>query len=138
MIGSGMLAAPSKVFALAHGWSFAVLGLAALVIVPLILCFADLGSRYSGTGGPYLYARRSLPGWLAYCAGWLLWISQVFSTAALTNLLLTYLAGFFPALDAGPVRASVIVAFGAAMTLITLLGIRGSARTSNLLVVLKV
>ncbi len=138
MVGSGMMAGPSKVFALAHGWSFAVLGLSGLVILPLILCFADLGSRYTGTGGPYLYARRSLPGWLAFCAGWLLWISQVFSNAALTNLLLSYLTGFFPALGGGWPRAGVMLAFGAAVTTITLLGVRGSARTSNLMVVLKV
>lgn len=138
MVGSGMMAAPAKVYALAHGWSFAVLGLSAALIIPMILCFADLGSRYSGTGGPYLYARQSLPGWLAYCAGWLLWISQIFSTAALTNLLLTYLAGLFPALGGGIGRAAVMAAFGVTVAAITLAGIRGSARTSNLLVALKV
>jgi APA family basic amino acid/polyamine antiporter len=138
MVGSGMMAAPAKVFALAHGWSFAVLGFSAALVIPMILCFADLGSRYSGTGGPYLYARQSLPGWLAYCAGWLLWISQIFSTAALTNLLLTYLAGLFPALGGGIGRSAVMAAFGVAVAAITLAGIRGSARTSNLLVTLKV
>ena len=112
MIGSGMMAAPAKVFALAHGWSFAVLGLSALLIMPLILCFADLGSRFSGTGGAYLYARAALPGWLAFAVGWLLWISQGFSTATLTNLFVTYLAGFFPALEAGWPRAGVILGWG--------------------------
>src|SRR3954468_418877 len=78
MIGSGMMAAPAKVFALAHGWSFAVLALSALAIAPLILCFVDLASRFTGTGGAYLYARSALPGWLAFAVGWLLWISQGF------------------------------------------------------------
>ena len=50
MIGAGMLAAPAKVFALAGDWSFVVLAGAAVVLIPLILCFADLGSRFSGTG----------------------------------------------------------------------------------------
>jgi APA family basic amino acid/polyamine antiporter len=138
MVGSGMMAAPAKVFGLAHGWSFAVLGLSALVIIPMIVCFADLGSRFSGTGGPYLYARESLPGWMAFCAGWLLWVSQVFSTAALTNLLLTYLAGFLPALGGGLPRAALMLLFGALVTTITLRGVRGSVRTSNVMVVLKV
>jgi len=63
MIGAGMLAAPAKVYALAGDWSFAVLAAAAALLVPLVLCFADLGSRFSGTGGAYLY-RTEIEGML--------------------------------------------------------------------------
>ena len=52
MMGAGMLAAPAKVFGLAGDWSFIVLAISALILLPLILCFADLGSRFSATGGP--------------------------------------------------------------------------------------
>ena len=61
MMGAGMLAAPAKVFGLSGDWSLLVLGLSALILVPLILCFADLGSRFASTGGPYIYAREALP-----------------------------------------------------------------------------
>src|SRR6478735_5656979 len=81
MIGSGMLAAPAKVYAIAGGWSFLILMASALVMVPLVLCFADLGSRFSGTGGPYLYARSALPPAAAFSVGWLLWFSQAMSAA---------------------------------------------------------
>jgi APA family basic amino acid/polyamine antiporter len=138
MIGSGMLAAPAKVYALAGGWSFLVLLAAALALVPLILCFADLGSRFSGTGGPYLYARSALPPSAAFSVGWLLWFSQAMSAATLCNLMISYLAGFAPALGQGWPRASVILILGSALTLIALLGIRQSARASNLLIALKV
>jgi APA family basic amino acid/polyamine antiporter len=137
MIGSGMLAAPAKAFALAHGWSLAILGVSALLIVPMILCFADLGSRFSGTGGPYLYARGALPGPLAFAVGWLLWVSQVFATATLSNLLVTYLAGFWPALAHGAPRAAALVTLGLGVTAVALRGIRQSAQTSNLFAVLK-
>src|SRR5678816_559276 len=86
MIGAGMLAAPARVYAAAGDWSFAVLGVAAVILVPLILCFADLGSRFSATGGPYLYARAALPPVMAFAVGWLLWLSQALSTATLSNL----------------------------------------------------
>ncbi len=137
MIGSGMMAAPAKVFAVAHGWSFAVLALSALLVAPLMLCFADLASRFSGTGGPYLYARAALPGWLAFAVGWLMWISQGFSTATLTNLFMTYLAGFFPVLEGGWPRAAVIVLLGVGATAIALRGIRQSAGASNVTAILK-
>lgn len=138
MIGAGMLAAPAKVFALAGDWSFAVLAGAAIVLIPLILCFADLGSRFSGTGGPYLYAREALPPVLAFSVGWLLWFSQALSAATLANLFVTYLGGFFPALESGWPRVAVIVGLGLTLSGIVLAGIRQSASASNLLVTIKV
>lgn len=137
MIGAGMLAAPARVYGLVDGWSFAVLATSAIILIPLILCFADLGSRFSETGGPYLYARAVLPGWTAFAVGWLLWISQALAIATLVNLLVSYLAGFFPGVAEGPARAVVIVAIGAILTIIVLSGIRQAAGASNLLVILK-
>ncbi|TAL37766.1 MAG: APC family permease [Phenylobacterium sp.] len=138
MIGAGMLAAPAKVYALAGGWSFVVLAAAALALTPLILCFADLSSRFSGTGGPYLYARAGLPALPAFAVGWLMWFSQAMSVATLSSLFVTYLAGFVPALETGLPRYLTIAALGVALTGIVLLGIRQSARASNVLIVLKV
>lgn len=138
MIGAGMLAAPAKVYALAGDWSFAVLAAAAIVLIPLIMCFADLGSRFSGTGGPYLYAREALPPILAFSVGWLLWFSQALSAATLANLFVTYLGGFFPALESGWPRTATLLTLGAILTGLVLSGMRQSARASNLLVTIKI
>ena len=138
MIGSGMLAAPAKVYAIAGGWSFLVLFASALLLVPLILCFADLGSRFSGTGGPYLYARSALPPQAAFSVGWLLWFSQAMSAATLCNLMVSYLAGFLPAVAEGWPRAAAILGLGLVLTVIALVGIKESARVSNALIVIKV
>ena len=138
MIGAGMLAAPAKVYALAGGWGFVVLAASALALTPLILCFADLSSRFSGTGGPYLYARTGLPALPAFAVGWLMWFSQAMSVATLSSLFVTYLAGFVPALETGVPRYLTIAALGVVLTAIVLVGIRQSARASNVLIVLKV
>lgn len=133
-----MLAGPAKVYGLAGGWSFLVLAAAALALTPLILCFADLSSRFSGTGGPYLYARAGLPALPAFAVGWLMWFSQAMSVATLSTLFVTYLAGFVPAIEAGLPRYLTIAALGVVLTGIVLVGIRQSARASNVLIVLKV
>ncbi len=138
MIGAGMLAAPAKVYALAGGWSFIVLAAAALALTPLVLCFADLSSRFSGTGGPYLYARAGLPALPAFAVGWLMWFSQAMSVATLSALFVTYLAGFVSALEDGAPRYLTIAALGVVLTGIVLIGIRQSARASNALIVLKI
>ena len=138
MMGAGMLAAPAKVFGLAGDWSFVVLAISALILLPLILCFADLGSRFTATGGPYVYAGNALPPVVAFSVGWLLWISQALSVATLSNLLVSYLAGFIPEISAGLPRLALIAGLGALLTGIVLTGIRRSAGASNTLVVLKV
>lgn len=138
MVGSGMLAAPAKVFDVAGGWSFAVLLLSALALLPLILCFADLGSRFSATGGPYLYVKEGLGPTSGYAAGWLLWIAQAMSTATLANLFVSYLAGFVPLLESGAPRLLTIGLLGAVMIGINIVGISPSARVSNALIAIKV
>lgn len=137
MMGAGMLVAPSRVFGYVSDWSFVALGASALILTPLIFCFADLSSRFSGTGGPYLYARAALPAWLAFVVGWLLWISQGLGIATLSNLLMSYLVGLAPGLAEPAARATVILGVGAALTGIALVGIRQSAGASNALIVLK-
>lgn len=138
MVGAGMLAAPAKVFAVAGGWSFAVLLVSALALLPLILCFADLGSRFSATGGPYLYVKEGVGPVSGYAAGWLLWIAQALSTATLANLFVSYVAGFVPWLEAGVPRLATIALLGTVMVGINLVGISPSARVSNLLIAVKV
>ncbi|MFC3711583.1 APC family permease [Sphingoaurantiacus capsulatus] len=138
MVGAGMLAAPAKVYAVTGGWSFTVLLLSAMALLPLILCFADLGSRFSGTGGPYLYVRDGLGRIPAFAAGWLLWIAQVMSTATLANLFVSYLAGFAPILESGVPRLATIGLLGAVMIGVVIVGISPSARVSNALIVIKV
>ena len=138
MMGAGMLAAPAKVFGLAGDWSFVVLAISALILLPLILCFADLGSRFSATGGPYIYASEALPPILGFSVGWLLWISQALSVATLSNLLVSYIGGFAPGLAGGWPRLVLIGGVGAILTAIVLTGIRKSAGASNTLVILKV
>lgn len=137
MIGAGMLTAPAKVYAAADGWGLFVLAASAAAMLPLFLCFAELGSRFAGTGGPYLYARAALPPWLAFSCGWMLWVAQALGAATLSNLFVTYLAGFAPALGEGWPRLAALGALGVATTWITLVGIRQSAAASNLLIIVK-
>jgi basic amino acid/polyamine antiporter, APA family len=138
MIGAGMLAAPAKVFGIAGGWSFVVLAASALALLPLILVFADLGSRFAATGGPYLYAREALSPAPAFASGWLLWFAQIMSTATLANLFVSYLAGFVPGLESGLPRLAAIGGLGAVLTAVVLVGIAPSARASNALIAAKV
>ena len=54
-IGAGILGLPAKLYALADTWSLLAYGLSAGIVTLIVLCFAEISSHFSGTGGPYLY-----------------------------------------------------------------------------------
>ena len=59
VVGAGIFGAPAAVAALAGAWSpLAAVG-AALGILTVVLCFAEVGSRFDESGGPYLYTREA-------------------------------------------------------------------------------
>ena len=59
IIGAGIFGLPSKVYALIGSYSLIAFVACALVVMLIILCFAEVGSRFEQTGGPYLYAQEA-------------------------------------------------------------------------------
>ncbi|HIC34989.1 MAG TPA: amino acid permease, partial [Gammaproteobacteria bacterium] len=55
-IGAGIFGLPSRAFALAGSYSLLALVICGGLIGLIVLCFLEVGSRFPGTGGPYLYA----------------------------------------------------------------------------------
>ena len=54
IIGAGIFGLPSKVYALIGTYSLIAFVACAVVVTLIILCFAEVGSRFEETGGPYL------------------------------------------------------------------------------------
>ena len=68
----------------------------------IILCFAEVGSRFDETGGPYIYAREAFGPTVAFEVGWLIWLARITAFAANCNLMISYLSFFW----ARPTRES--------------------------------
>jgi len=126
---------PAKIYALAGSYSLPAFLVCAFFIVLLVLCFAEVASRFVDTGGPYLYARTAFGSFVGFEVGWLMWLTRLTGFAALCNLLVGYLGYFYPAATAGVGRVVTIVAVVGAYVLINILGIRASAMTSNVFTV---
>jgi amino acid transporter len=130
-IGAGIFGLPARVFALVGPWSLPAFVACAALVAIVILCFAEVASRFERTGGPFLYARTAFGPRVGFVMGWLLWLVRLTSFAALCNLLVSYLHVLWPAADAGPWRAAVIVAVVAGLAAINLVGVRQAAVASN-------
>lgn len=135
IIGAGIFGLPSRVFVLAGTYSLLAYVASAVVIVLIILCFAEVGSRFTATGGPYLYARVAFGPLMGFQVGWLMWISRIAAFAALCNLFIGYLGYFVPAVSGEAWRASVIVGVISVLTIANLVGVRVTAAVTNVLTV---
>jgi amino acid transporter len=135
IIGAGIFGLPSKVYSLIGTYSLIAFVVCALVVALIILCFAEVSSRFEETGGPYLYAREAYAPAVAFEVGWLIWLARVTAFAANCNLLINYLSFFWQSATNPFWRAAVIVLVVTALAALNLLGIRQTAIVSNVFTV---
>ncbi|HEX7707896.1 MAG TPA: APC family permease [Thermoanaerobaculia bacterium] len=131
IIGAGIYGLPSKAFAIAGPWSVLSLLLVAAAAGVIGLVFAEVSSRYSNSGGTYLYARDTFGPLVGFQAGWLRWLAGLMAWAANANLLVTYLGFWWPDVDKGWSRAALLTAVTVSLTAVHYVGVRRAALVSN-------
>lgn len=132
IIGAGIFGLPSKVFALIGSYSlYAFLG-CTVIIAFIVLCHAEVSSRFSATGGPYLYAKEAFGSTVAFEVGWLYWIVRLTSFAANCNLFVTYIGFFDERLSGATSRIVIVSIVVAALSAVNIIGVRQSALLTNI------
>ncbi|MBC7875225.1 MAG: amino acid permease [Ferruginibacter sp.] len=137
VIGAGIFGLPSKVFKTAGVYSIAALVVCAFAVFVIILCFAEVSSRFDRTGGPYVYAMASFGKLPAFLTGWLLLLTRFITYAALINLLVTYLSVFSEWFTLPSSRIITISFITILLALINHIGVKNSTRVNNILTVAK-
>ncbi len=137
VIGSAVFILPSQLAAQVGNWgpiAFVAVGFASLLVA---LCFAEVGSRFSGTGGAYLYARAAFGRFVAFEVGWMQWITSITGQASVVNAMALALGFYWPAMTGGIGRVVMIATVTFALTWVNVRGIRQSALVINLLTIAK-
>ncbi len=135
IVGSGIFGLPSRVFALAGSYSLLAYLACAVPVVLIVLCFAEVSSRFRETGGPYLYARTAFGSLAGFEVGWLLWLARVSAFAALCNLFVSYFAYFIPPAGTELWRRVIIIGVVSLLTAINIAGVRMTATVTNALTI---
>lgn len=138
IIGAGIFGLPAKVYAQIGSWSLLAFAACTLVVGLIVLAHAEVSSRFSATGGPYLYAREAYGPVVGFEVGWLFWIVRSTTFAANCNLFITYLGFFIPGANEGTLRIILITAVVLTLTVVNFRGIRHSAVMTNFLTAGKV
>src|SRR3989442_11441824 len=137
VIGGSIFLLPSQVAVVLGAWSAIAIGLMGLVSLSVALCFAELASRFEGTGGPYLYARKAFGNFFGFEVGWMQWFTRAASQATImagTTLALGY---YWPAATGRWPRALVIVGIAAALAWVNVRGVRQGALVVNAFTIAK-
>jgi len=137
VIGSGIFGLPSKAFERVGVYSIAAFLVCAIAVFIIILCFAEVSSRFDKTGGPYLYALSSFGPLPAFLTGWLLLLTRFITYAALINLLVTYLSVFSDWFELRTPRVITIVLLTVLLAYVNHVGIKNSTRVNNFLTITK-
>jgi amino acid transporter len=135
IIGAGVFLVPSQVAAQVGAWSplFGVLlGLTSLLIG---LCFAEVSSRFDGTGGPYLYTRVAFGRFAGFEVGWMYWFTRVSAQASVLNGLVLALGFYWPAVSQTLGRVLVMTALTVVLVWINVRGIRQTSWLVNVLTI---
>ena len=133
-----------SVFALAAGlalqtgswgpWLIAGVAVATMLIA---LSFAEVASRFEGTGGSYLYTRAAFGRFPAFEVGWMMWFTRAASWASVINVLVDALGRYWPVVLSPVGRPALMTAIIAAICWINIRGIRQSSLVVNVLTIAK-
>lgn len=137
VIGSGIFGMPAAVAALVGAGSpLAVLAAGAGIFL-IVLCFAEVASRFEDAGGPYLYTRTAFGSAVGFHVGWLQVWTRLLSGAAVLNVLVSYFALVVPAAGTPAGRVVTMVVGMTLVTAVNVVGVRQAAWTVNAFTVAK-
>lgn len=129
VIGSSVFGMPAVLAGLTGAWSPLAVLLAAAGILAIVLCHAEVASRFREPGGTYLYVRTAFGSFVGFQAGWLSFWIRVTSMGANLNVFATYLAEMVPGAGGPLGRAAAMTAATVLVTVINVRGVKQSSRT---------
>jgi amino acid transporter len=138
MIGAGIFALPAAVSARAgvlSPWLFLAVG---LLIITVVLTFAELASYFKSSGGPVLFTTTAFGPLAGFATGWLLFVSRMAAFAANTTVMAVYLGAIWPWFSEGIGRALLIILVCASLTYANYVGVKEGVRTMGVITFFKI
>jgi len=108
VIGGAVFAVPATLAAALGAWSWLAIGVVGLLAMAVALNFAEAGSRFDGTGGPYLYTRAAFGRFFSFEVGWVVWLVRVTSWSSVVNVLVSALGFYWPVVTTGLARTTLV------------------------------
>ncbi|MDO7171489.1 APC family permease [Mariniflexile sp. AS56] len=96
IIGSGIFVLPAIVATYMGASSIIAYLFCGLLMAMIMLCFAEVGSKVTTTGGPYTYIETAFGNYAGFIAGFFAIGSNLFADAAVSNALVNVIGAAYP------------------------------------------
>jgi APA family basic amino acid/polyamine antiporter len=137
IIGAGIFGLPSAAAGILGSQSPIAYLVAAAGMGVIAACVAEVASRFHQAGGPYLYANAAFGRFMGLQTGWLLWLTRISSAAAVANVFIDYLTGFWPQAKEPFSRIAILAILIVGLAFVNIRGVKMGAHVSDFFTVAK-
>lgn len=136
IVGTGIFFLPGRAAEMLGPAALLTFLIAAVLSLLLVGCFAEVGSRFRGTGGPMRYAEAAFGDLAGFSVGWMGLVARISSWGALANALVTALASI--SATATTYRVGILCGLFAGLAIVNISGIRWTAVVTNIFTLAKI
>lgn len=137
IIGSGIFLLPYEAMRLMGPASIVVFAFDIVLVATISLCFAEVSSLFSRTGGAYIYAKEAFGDFVGFEIGFIKWVTTIIAWATLTVALVTTLSVVMPCLNNAFYFKALAVGIIIALVVVNLLGVHISKLFNNVVTLAK-
>ena len=129
VVGAGIFVLPGRIAAELGSAAILAYLVCSVAVALVFLCFAEIGSRITRSGGAYAYIEEAFGPFAGFIASVLFWFGySALSDAAITVAMVEVMTIAFPVLGASAPRAVFIVAIFAFLTVVNIRGVKAGVR----------
>ena len=138
VVGAGIFIIPAIVAASLGSESIFAYLICGFLIVLVMLCFAEVGSKITHPGGAYDYIEESFGKYAGFITAILFLISSISSDAAIANALADIISSFFPFFQSKTIKILFFLILFSGLAFINVKGVKNGIRFVKMLTFMKI
>lgn len=123
-IGAGIFVLPSLVANILGETSILAYVFCGLLMMLIMLCFSEIGSKITVTGGAYAYIHAAFGNYAGFLANTMFWFVGILADAAVANAMADMISIYFPSIQETIYRAIFFILIFGGFAFINILGVK--------------